>query len=305
MILLLLVATGSCKKKNQGPEQSTPTSGEVSLIADESLRPVVDPMVKVFNSLYQFATVRCTYQPETEVLNALFKFQTPMVLTSRPLTQQEKDFFIAKKYFPRENIFALDAIALIVNPSVRDSLISVNQIRDILTGKISTWSQLGLSDSPDSIHVVFDHPGSGTLRFMKDSICRGLPFGPALRALKSNEEVIDFVAGNSRSMGVIGVSWISSSRDSLSLKHLKNLKVLQVSRTDPARPETSFPPYQSFIHSNSYPLIRLLYLINAEPYNGLATGFAGFVCSDRGQRIIIKTGIMPVYEPVRNVKIRD
>ncbi|MCX6226704.1 MAG: substrate-binding domain-containing protein [Bacteroidia bacterium] len=304
-IFILLAAGNSCNRKNRKPELSSPTSGEVILFADESFSPIVAPLLQVFNGIYPYASVRCEFQPETDVLNALLKFQTPMVFVTRQLTAGEKDYFISKKYFPRENIFAMDAIALIVNPLVTDSLVSVGQIRDILTGKTRTWAQLGFTATEDSIHVVFDHTGSGTVRFMLDSICQGQPFGPGLSALKNNQGVIDFVANNPHSLGIIGVAWISNSRDPASLGHLKKVKVLRVSRTNPAVPENSFLPYQAFINDKTYPLIRRLYLINAEPRNGLATGVASFVCSDRGQRIILKTGIMPVYQTVRNVKITD
>ena len=304
-LLILFFAGNSCHRRDLKQELSTPTSGEVLLFADESVSPVVDPLLQVFNGIYAYASVKCEYHPEVDVLNALLKFKTPMIFTTRLLTKEEKDYFISKKYFPRENLFALDAIALIVNPSVTDSIVSLDQIRDILTGKTKTWSQLGFTGKADSIQVVFDNTGSGTLRYMLDSICRGKPLGSGLSALKKNGEVIDFVARKPGSLGVIGVAWISNSRSQTSLDQLKTVKVLRVSRTSPAMPENSFLPYQAFISDGSYPLGRRLYLINAEPHNGLATGVASFVCSDRGQRIILKTGIMPAYQIVRNVKITD
>jgi phosphate transport system substrate-binding protein len=304
-LMVILAVGNSCTRKNPKTELSSPTSGEVLLYADESLSPVVIPLLQVFNGIYTYATVRCEYHPETDVLNALLKSRTPMVFATRPLKTEEKDYFISKKLLVREYLFALDAITLIVNPSVTDSLISVGQIRDILSGKTRTWTQLGFTATTDSIHVVFDNIGSGTVRFMLDTVCQGHQFGPGMNALKNNQEVIDYVSRNSGSMGIIGVSWISSSRDSASLNHLEKLKVLRISRTTPAVPENSFLPYQAFIKDLSYPLARRLYMINLEPRNGLATGFASFVCSDRGQRIILKTGIMPLHEPIRNVKITD
>ncbi|MDD4645679.1 MAG: substrate-binding domain-containing protein [Bacteroidales bacterium] len=301
----LMVFGTSCHRKDRKPELTTPTTGEVLLYADESFSPVIDPLLQVFNGIYSYATVSCKYLPETDILNAMLKFETPMIFATRPLTTQEKEFFASRQYSPKENLVAMDAIALIVHPSMSDSLISVGQIRDILTGKIRTWSQLGYKSEHDKIQVVFDNEGSGTVRFMIDSICKGEPFGPGLSALNGNQQVIDFIARSPGSMGVIGVSWICDSRDPVSLGYLKTIKVLKVSRTTPALPENSFLPYQAFIGNMSYPLFRGLFQINAEPRNGLASGFASFVCSSRGQRIILKTGIMPVYPIIRNVKITD
>lgn len=304
--LFVIIAAGeSCGRKSRKPDLSTPTSGKVQLYADESFRPVVEPLLQVFNGIYSYASVSCEYQPENDVINALLEFRTPMVFATRRLTRQENDYFVSKKYQPRENLFAMDAIAMIVNQTVKDSTISVRQIGDILTGKKGTWAQVGFTSLTDSIQVVFDNPGSGTVRFMMDSACQGAVLGRGSKALRNNDEVIDFVSRNPGALGVIGVAWISSSRNPVSLEKLKKVKVLRVSSNDPATYKTSFLPYQAFIKGGTYPLIRYLYLINAEPHKGLATGVASFVCSDRGQRIILNTGIMPANEPVRNVKITD
>jgi len=51
-------------------------------------------------------------------------------------------------------------------------------------------------------------------------------------------------------------------------------------------------------------LSRDIYIINAEPRNGLVTGFSSFVASDKGQRIILKSGILPAIAPTRVVSVR-
>ena len=193
ILITLLVFGSSCKRTTRKPELSSPTSGTVLVYADESFSPVVEPLLEVFNSIYTFADARCQYLPETDIMNALLKFETPMVFASRPLTAEEKNYFTSRNYAPKEFLIGLDAIALIVNPAVPDSLISIDQIRDILTGKIKTWSQLGYQTDKEKIQVVFDHEGSSTVRFMIDSICKGQPFGPGLSALKGNQEVINYI----------------------------------------------------------------------------------------------------------------
>ncbi len=302
---MLVLLAASCGRKNPESGLSTPTSGKVALMADESFNPVVASLVQVFNGIYPYASVSCEYRPETDVINALLKGDVPMVLAARNLTSREKEYFLSKKLFPRENLFAMDGIALIVNPTVKDSLISTDQIRQMLSGEKRTWKQVGLAAETDSIRVVFDHTGSGTVRFMLDSVCSGRKFGPGVRSLTTNTDVVRFVAKNPGAVGIIGSAIISSSRDQESLELLRSVKVLYVSRTHPALPGNSYPPYQAFVSDGKYPLRRFLYLINAEPRNGLATGFASMVCSERGQRIILKSGIMPATEPTRNVLITN
>lgn len=78
---------------------------------------------------------------------------------------------------------------------------------------------------------------------------------------------------------------------------------MAVSREDIATIENSYKPYQAYIALNNYPLCRNIYAILNDPRNGLASGFASFLTSDRGQKIILKTGIVPATQPVRIVNI--
>ena len=66
----------------------------------------------------------------------------------------------------------------------------------------------------------------------------------------------------------------------------------------------SFKPYQAYMVDKVYPLTRDIYIVNAEPRNGLVTGFSAFVASDKGQRIILKSGVLPAIAPTRVVNIR-
>lgn len=61
----------------------------------------------------------------------------------------------------------------------------------------------------------------------------------------------------------------------------------------------SFKPWQAYLALKEYPLIRDVYVILTDPRQGLASGFTGFLTSDRGQRIILKAGIVPATQPVR------
>lgn len=69
--------------------------------------------------------------------------------------------------------------------------------------------------------------------------------------------------------------------------------------------ENSYKPFQAYIALGNYPMRRRIYLILSEPRNGLASGFTSFVTSDWGQRIILKSGILPATQPVRLVNVRD
>jgi len=122
-----------------------------------------------------------------------------------------------------------------------------------------------------------------------------------------NKDVIDYVSRNSNSMGIIGVNWVSDKTDSTNVSFLKKVRVALVSKEKIATYENSYKPYQACVAKKLYPLIRSIYIINTEPRQGLASGFAAFIASYRGQLIILKSGILPVTQPVnvRSVQISN
>ena len=65
-----------------------------------------------------------------------------------------------------------------------------------------------------------------------------------------------------------------------------------------------YAPTQSNIATAQYPLARDLYIINCQGYSGLGMGFASFIAGEVGQRITLKSGLLPVKMPGRNIKIR-
>jgi phosphate transport system substrate-binding protein len=301
MGLLLLF---SC---NRGTQQYTdnPTSGEISISADETFKPILSAEIDVFQALYTYAKINVTYKTETEALNDLLKDSVRLVIASRPLSKEEKDFFNKKKFYPKEVKIAIDGIALITNKDNHDTIMSVNTFRKILTGQLTNWKQIDPKSKLQETSVIFDNMNSSTVRFMLDSVCRGSKISDKHAALKSNAEVIDYVANNKNAIGVIGVSWISDRDDSTMLSFLKKVNILALSSDSIATSQNSYQPYQAYIAKGYYPFTRNIYIINSEPRVGLATGFAGFVASERGQRIILKTGILPATQPFRIIEVKN
>jgi phosphate transport system substrate-binding protein len=138
-----------------------------------------------------------------------------------------------------------------------------------------------------------------------DSITRTADLGSALSAMKYNRDVVDFIAKTPNAIGLIGVSWVSDRDDPSCLSFLDKVNVAAISIAEKAVPENSYQPYQAYIATGKYPFTRYIYIINAEPRMGLVTGFSAFAAGDKGQRIILKTGILPYTQPVRLIHVND
>ena len=86
----------------------------------------------------------------------------------------------------------------------------------------------------------------------------------------------------------------------------KVLGCLCLARTDEiafTEDDEYYKPYQAYIAQKIYPLWREVYVISKEAYTGLGTGLTAFIASERGQRIVLKFGLVPATMPVRLVEL--
>ena len=197
-------------------------------------------------------------------------------------------------------------MALIINKKNTDSLLTVQQLKDIFTGKITSWKQINPKSKIKDFSVVFDDKNSSTVRFTIDSICGGEPLATEnLYAQGGNEKVIDYVAETPGAIGIIGASWIGNKSDSTNLSFSERVRVVGLSRESFANPANSYKPYQAYIAQELYPLTRKIYMINTASRMGLVRAFSAFTASHKGQQIILKSGMMPATQYVRIVSIKD
>lgn len=305
LFFLLVPGIISCKQKPKDRFTDTITSGVITIAADLSFEPVIQQEVNVFESIYTLSGIIPQYVSETDAINLILKDSVRLAITTRPFTEAEVKSLQQRKFYPKSMRIAYDAVALIVNKANPDTLISVDQLRAVLSGEIISWKQLSLHGSDTPIQIVFDNPNSSTVRFAIDSICRGYPLSEKLFAQKNNEEVIDYVSRTPNAMGIIGVSWLGNKSDSTLLSFIDRIRVVSVSRESGATALNSYKPYQAYIATNQYPLTRSIYALLNDPRSGLPSGFFSFLTSDRGQRIILKSGMLPATQPLRIVNTRD
>ena len=150
-----------------------------------------------------------------------------------------------------------------------------------------------------------DNPNSGTVHYVIDSICQGKALSDSLRALKNNEEVIDYVATTPNAIGIIGANWIRNKADTTHLSFNQKVRVLSVSDSTQATSNNSYRPYQAYLALKKYPMTHEVYILINDPRGALPTGLMTFLTGERGQRIILKSGLVPATQPVRIINVKD
>lgn len=303
---LSLALLAACHPKPKDGLTDTYTSGVIEIAADESFQPIVQEEIDVFEGLFPLAGIVPRYTTEVEAVNLFLKDSVRLAVTTRPLTEEETNSFHSRKFFPRAIKLATDGLALIVNRRNPDSLISVRDFRRILTGEVRSWHELYPASGLGDICLVFDNKNSGTVRFAVDSICRGILLSAKnVKALRTNRQVIDYVSRTPGAIGVVGVNWLGNTGDTTRLSFRDEVRVMAVSAEDVATTANSYKPYQAYLFYGDYPLARSVYILLNDPRNALPWGFASFLTSGRGQRIILKSGLVPATQPVRVVDIKE
>lgn len=296
----------SCQPKPKDGRTDTFNTGVVSIASDESFQPIIQEEIDVFEGLTPNASIIPIYTTEVEAINLLLKDSVRLAIATRTFTEKELEYFHSRKFFPRAIKMAVDGLALIVNKANQDTLITVNDFRRILTGEVQSWKEIYPKSKLDDIYLVFDNKNSSTVRFAIDSICGGKSLSTKdVYAMNNNREVIDFVAKNEEAIGVVGVNWLTNRSDSTRLSFRKEVSVMSVSAANEATADNSYKPFQAYLFYGHYPLARPIYILLNDPRNGLSWGFSNFLTLDRGQRIILKAGLVPATQPIRVVNVND
>lgn len=290
IVFVFLFAMCNQKSKNDS-DKETILKGKMEITVDETVKPIVDDQVAVFEGTYYDAKISVKPKSEAEVINDLLNQKAKVVVTTRDLTKEEKARFEKSKVNPRVTPFATDAIALISNKSNNDTLIALKSVIDFMQGKAD----------PRIKGLVFDNPNSSTVRYMKElAKVKNIP-ATGVFSFKTNDEVIKFVSENDGMIGIVGVNWLSQPSPSM-IESIKKINILSVKGL---KDDKYYDPSQSDLILGKYPLARDLFIINCQGYSGLGMGFASFIAGDIGQRIVLKSGLMPVRTPGRKLKIRS
>lgn len=281
-LMVLSFLFTSCHEEPRS-DLDNPSKGTIHISVDESFEPVIDSQIQVFEALNPKAKIIAEYKPEAECFKDLMKDSTRMIIVTRGLTPEEEKFYREKfSFLPSWAKVANDAVAVIVNNEAPDSIFMVSDIRGILEGTTG-----------DKQLAVFDGlSGTSTVRYAIDSILRGKPLNPKkVFAEKNSLDVINYVAAHKDVLGFVGVSWIGNPEDTTQLSFLTKVRIASLQCSCPEK--TFVKPYQANIMTRRYPLVRGLYYILKENYDGLGSGFANFLTYEKGQLIFRRAYLGP------------
>jgi len=296
-IVLLLIGVlfwSGCKTKAEKDREKpdTPRRGTIIISADESFKPIVDELIRVYESNKPNTHIHVHYKPEAECFKDFAVDSVRMIISTRRPNSDEKDIMVdSLKVSPESLVVAKDAVAVILNPASTDTAFTMADIRAILQGKFTK-----------NLIPVFDGvKATSTVRFAIDSILHGDTLSSKVVAARSSEEVIDYVSKTPDAIGFIGISWIGNKDDEQQLSFLKKVKMALIESK--YKGVGYVKAYQQNIYTMSYPMVRDLVYTLKENYKGLGFGFAQFMSGDIGQLIFRRAYLVP--QVLKNFGIRS
>ncbi|POS02527.1 phosphate ABC transporter substrate-binding protein (PhoT family) [Flavobacterium croceum DSM 17960] len=286
-LIVLVSITWSCNNTNKKQQSDTILTGKLSIAVDESLQPIVEDQQAVFENTYN-AKLQLLPLSENEILQSLVDKKANTAVMARALTAQERKYFQSKTIYPQQTPIAIDAVTLIRNKKEKDTLIALEDLKLFFEG-----------DRTKVKGLVFDNLNSSTVSFLlKKFNLQKLP-EKDIYSFKNNNEVIKYVSENSNMIGIIGLNWLVQPSSEVE-QYIDKISVLSVK--DFRKTQYIYPSQENLV-TKSYPLARDLYFINCQGYEGLGIGFASFIAGERGQRIILKSGLAPVKLPSRKIVV--
>ncbi|MEE3385389.1 MAG: substrate-binding domain-containing protein [Prevotella sp.] len=295
LILPSLFFFSSCgEKKDKSGRTDTRSSGTISFVADESFSPIIEELREQFEYKFPKATLNAQYTNEVEGMKQITDMKSNLLFTSRALKPNEAAYIKKNGRIPEVFPIGYDGLSFIVNRANNDTCITVKDIKRILSGEVSDWSQIYPGSKRGKIELVFDNKESATVRYVVDSILDGKTIeGENMFAAKNSKEVIDYVDKTPNSIGVIGSNWLNDRRDSTNTTFKKNIHVMSISVQDTATPMNSWKPYQAYLLDGRYPFVRTIYAIVVDPRKALPWSFANYITGPQGQLIVFKSGLLP------------
>lgn len=211
-------------------------------------------------------------------ISALINGTTDICNSSRPMKQSEKDK-LKQRYntLGVEIKVARDGISLYVNQANPVKELSLQQIKDIYTGKITNWKEVGGNDA--KIILYGRENNSGTYVYFKDFVLGGKDYAVTMQSMPGTASVVNAVAKDANGIGYGGAAYG------------KGIRFLAVKKDASS---TAYEPTLENIKAGHYAVTRYLYMYTRSKPSGAVKSFIDWILSEEGQQIVAKVGYFPV-----------
>lgn len=211
-------------------------------------------------------------------ISALIAGSTDICNASRPMKSSEREKL--KQRFNSLGVeikTALDGLSVYLNNANSVNELTLDQIKQIYTGKITNWKQVGGKDA--KIIVYGRENSSGTYAYLKDNVLMGADYTSNMQSLPGTAAVVNAVAKDKNAIGYGGAAYA------------KEIKYAHVKKDANSQ---GYTPTEENIKTNKYPITRYLYMYVKSRPTGALKEYIDWILSSEGQKIVAESGYFPI-----------
>ena len=269
LVAALVAACGGTSTPGAPVSDPSTDNATVTVSGSTTVQPLAEKLAEAFMTENSGVRIDVQGGGSSVGVKAAGEGTSDIGMASREIKESE----LAE--FPNLNIIVIarDGIAIVAHPDVTVSDLSVEQVRDIFSGKITNWKDLGGDDQ--NIFVVSREEGSGTRGAFEELVMGedALIAGTAILQ-PSNGSIRTTVSTTPYSIGYLSFGYLDET--------VKSISIAGVAPTEPNAAD------------GSYPIVRPLNMLtNGEPA-GMVKAFLDFILSEAGQKLVVEDGYIPV-----------
>jgi phosphate transport system substrate-binding protein len=294
--------------------KSVSTTGELSIVVDENVEPLMKAEITEFERLNPEAKVKMKSVPTANAVADLINGDTKLIVLTRNLTEEEKASLQKNKLELKDYPLAIDGIGFIVNEKNPVKRVTSDDLKNIFSGQYKYWSDLKSQNSEQDSEVkkIFKGPAnniklfiqrknSSTNKYFQDSVLKDFQYSSSAVVCSTSVQMLESIRENENAIGIISMNWLSKGNQDTIDTTVSALRVSKIRDNGVQEDYTEF--HQGLIFNGKYPYRRTIYILSTEADIKLSTGFITYLVNTDGQKVVLKNSLVPVTQPVRTIQL--
>ncbi|MBI5807758.1 MAG: substrate-binding domain-containing protein [Ignavibacteriales bacterium] len=281
ILIVIIISVFLLQSCEQQPKESA-TRGNLKCLVDESLFPMISSIKDSFSAKYPEAKIQLEKVKAREGIVKMLNGEETMFISSRALTDDEKNFYDKTKSQVKVIKFCYDALTVIVDSNHALNRITTTELKQLLLGNSKQY------------RIYIPDQNSGIFENLKvDLTDKQNPKGAFI--VKTEEEVVNNVLKNKNSIGIVGLNVANSH---------KKIKILRIGTDErSATGGIYYEPAAGYLSNGEYPLVRTCFVLLNEIGLYVGSGFTSYITSTEGQKIVLSYGLGPATVPIKYKQI--
>lgn len=283
--MLVLVVGLGCNTGNAGRDrhEDTLTSGVLRIAAEPDVFATVRATAEAFEESYPEASITVEERTSRDAMADVFANRADLAVIGREIEPIERQAATEAALEMEAYRWAREGVAVITHPSNPVHQASYDDLREVLSGELTSWADLGGADR--RIQPVVQRPERGIAQYVARQVAGEEAVSTAAILAEDDSAVVRLVRGNPDALGFVAARALAPGVSLLAVSRAKGLPYVELDA------ET--------VYRRDYPLTRSFNLVTRVPGVPLGNGFITFATSEPGQRLVRDTGFVPATVPVR------